>query len=93
MTINAFLANAVGPMTTGGPDGWDGHMMNTPYGGLMMVLVVAAVVYFIVLAMRSSNKNSEKNSPLDILNQRYAKGEIDKETYTRMKEDIEGGKR
>lgn len=91
--MHAYLANAVGPMTTGGPEGWGGHMMNTPYGGLMMVLVVAAVVYFIVLAMRSSGKSSERNSPLDILNQRYAKGEIDKETYTRMREEIEGGKR
>jgi putative membrane protein len=77
--------------TGGGPaDGWSGHMMSTPYGGLMMLIILAAVVYFVFIATRGSGRSDNGPSPLDTLNQRYAKGEIDKETYERMKKDIEG---
>ncbi|QGY42078.1 SHOCT domain-containing protein [Pseudodesulfovibrio cashew] len=80
-------------MTSNGSGNWDGHMMNTPFGGLMMVLIVAAIAYFVFISMRSSNRKDGNDSPLEILKQRYARGEIDKETYARMKEEIENGKR
>ncbi len=37
---------------------------------------------------RINNPDNRKSSAIDILNNRYAKGEISKEEYDRMKKDI-----
>ncbi len=53
----------------------------------LIVLVVA--VYFIVQALKSKNSAPEaRETPLDILKKRYAKGEITKEEFDRMKKDL-----
>ncbi len=75
-----------GPMQ--GPGGsWP--MMHYGYGGWIMWLIlaigIAAVIYFIVQAQRGG---SVRETPLEILKKRYAKGEITKEEYDRMKRDL-----
>jgi putative membrane protein len=66
-------------------------MMHYGYGGwfmwLILVMVVAIAVYFIVQAQRGG---SVRETPLEILKKRYAKGEITKEQYDRMKQDLSG---
>ncbi|MFA6272903.1 MAG: SHOCT domain-containing protein [Candidatus Paceibacterota bacterium] len=61
-------------------------------GGLMMILFWAAVIIFIVWLVREvGGRNHEKtssNSALEILKERYAKGEINKEEFEAKKKDI-----
>ncbi len=55
--------------------------------GLFVILLIAILVVLLRMqSKRSQNKSFE--SPLDILNKRYAKGEINKEEYEIMKESL-----
>ena len=59
---------------------------------LFWVLVIAGAVLIVKWVMeRNKDGLSSNESPLDILKKRYARGEIDRETFERMKKDIEGG--
>jgi putative membrane protein len=75
-----------GPMRGPG-GGWP--MMHYGYGGWFMwlipVIVVAIVIYFIVQARRDGGV---RETPLEILEKRYAKGEVSKEDFERMKREI-----
>ena len=75
-----------GPMYGPG-GGWP--MMHYGYGGwsmwLIPVIVVAIAIYFIVQAQRGGGA---RETPLEILKKRYAKGEISKEEFDRMKRDL-----
>ncbi len=70
------------------------HWMNGFFGGgLMMIfwwglfiLGIAALVKWIS-GSGASNKNSE-DSPLEILKRRYARGEISKEEFKSLKQDL-----
>jgi putative membrane protein len=76
-----------GPMSGPG-GGWP--MMHYGYGGwfmwLVLVIVAAIAIYlFIVQAQRGGNV---RETPLEILKKRYAKGEITKEQYEEMKQHL-----
>ncbi len=78
-----------------GPGGW-GPMMHYGfgYGGtfmwLIFLIVVGLLVYFFVQAQKAKGPmQTQHESPLDILRTRYAKGEISKEDFDRMKKDLE----
>ena len=62
------------------------------FGWIFMVLFWVAVIVLIVFLVRQtmSEKNNEEKgkSALDLLNERYARGEIDKPTYDQMKHDL-----
>ena len=77
--------------------GWAGMI----FGGLMMLLFWGVVIALAVLAFRAlmrSNRGQSPNVPygtargedsaLAILKERYARGEIDKEQYDRMRTDL-----
>ncbi|MDI6742884.1 MAG: SHOCT domain-containing protein [Smithella sp.] len=77
-----------------GPGG--GPMMHYGfgYGGMFMwvifLIVVGVLIYFIVQAQKTKGQTpAQGESPLDILKKRYAKGEISKEDFDRMKHDLE----
>lgn len=57
------------------------------------ILIIAgiALIAFFVLKGISRNSGTQQGSPTarQILDERYAKGEIDKETYEQMKKDIQ----
>jgi len=79
-----------------GRDGW-GSMMHYGfgYGGTFMwiifLIVIGFLIYFIVQAQKTKGETPTQNeSPLDILRRRYAKGEIAREEYEKMKKDLEG---
>ncbi len=55
---------------------------------IFWVLVVLGVVYLVQTATRSGKSPWQKEMPLDILKKRYAKGEITKEEFERMKDDL-----
>jgi putative membrane protein len=80
---------------TQGPRGW-GLMMHYGfgYGGMFMwiifLIVIGLLIYFIVQAQKTKGHMPTQNeSPMDILKKRYAKGEINKEDFDRMKRDLE----
>jgi putative membrane protein len=64
-------------------DGWDGMF----FGPVMMVVFLAILVVLVVAALRWSGTALHSGgavapmAPLDILKQRFARGEIDKEEY------------
>lgn len=55
-------------------------------GFIIMLLFWAAVIYLIYLAIKSLTKSEE--SALEILEKRYARGEITKKTFEEMKRNL-----
>ena len=51
------------------------------FGWIIPLLFIFALFYFI-----NSNNNSNKESAQDVLDKKYANGEIDEEEYKRKKE-------
>jgi putative membrane protein len=78
-----------------GPGGWWPMMhYGFGYGGMFMwiifLIVIGLLVYFFVQNQKTKVQTSAQGeSHLDILKKRYAKGEITKEDYDRMKRDLE----
>ena len=75
-----------------GPFGY-GHMGCYGYGGHFMgFLLLILLVVLIYLALRNSRgrtvQGTSPETPLDILKARYAKGEINKEQFEAMKQDL-----
>ncbi|MDF0603381.1 SHOCT domain-containing protein [Psychromarinibacter sp. C21-152] len=83
------------------PDNWHGgydHMMWGGgfgfFGGLMMLVFWAALIALVVLAVRwfdgtGGSARTRRNEAMDILRQRFAKGEIDEEEFRRRKAALE----
>ncbi|KFO66888.1 hypothetical protein ER57_14615 [Smithella sp. SCADC] len=64
------------------------------YGGMFMwllfLIVFGVAIYFIIQVSKSKDVvGRSQDTPLDILKKRYAKGEITKEEFDRMKKDLE----
>ena len=97
LLLTGLLASCVGEGCFGpeGPGEW-GPMMHYGfgYGGMFMwiifLVVIGLLIYFIVQAQKTKGETSTRNEGrLDILKRRYAKGEIAKEEFERMKKDLE----
>ena len=56
-------------------------------GPLFWILMLFGIVYF-VRWLVGTKEDAVRESPLDILKKRYALGEIDRDTFERMKKDI-----
>jgi putative membrane protein len=73
-------------------DDW-GHMSWWNYGGIFMwlifLIVIGFVVYFVLRGEKWMKRGSDGETPLDILRKRYARGEITKQEYEKMKKDLE----
>ena len=95
MTGLLVSCEGVGCLDSQGPGGW-GHMMHYGfgYGGMFMwiilLIVIGLLVYFVVQAQKTKGQTpTQGESHLDILKKRYAKGEINKEDFERMKKDLQ----
>ncbi|HCY17992.1 MAG: hypothetical protein UR62_C0004G0010 [Candidatus Nomurabacteria bacterium GW2011_GWF2_35_12] len=73
-----------------GYEGWGvENMMGFWGGGILMILFWAIVIYFIVWLVRNNKANGkDSNKALDILKERYAKGEIDKKEFEEKKKEL-----
>ncbi|HMB16068.1 MAG TPA: SHOCT domain-containing protein [Pelovirga sp.] len=70
--------------------GQGGYGMGHGFGGFAMMLfwlvIIVAGIWFVKTL---STGKAQNDSPMDMLKKRYAKGEITKDEYDRMKRDIE----
>lgn len=70
--------------------GW--HMMGGYGGFLMWILLIIGIILVVFLVMQltknDERQNKSQETALDILKKRYAKGEISKEEFERMKQDM-----
>ena len=65
--------------------GWIGYLI-----GIIILIIIGIAIFFVVKLVLKKNNNSQKNeSPIDILKNRYVKGEISKKEYELIKKDIE----
>ena len=82
----------MGPHMGTGYGGMDGYY---GYGGVLMwilLLVAGAAVVYVLMKKSGPGGNAgmgPRETPLDILKRRYASGEIDRETFERMKQDLD----
>jgi putative membrane protein len=55
------------------------------------IVVIIGIVYFVkwVISMGKGHETKSEETALDILKKRYAKGEISKEEFERIKQDIQ----
>lgn len=57
--------------------------------GMWLIPLIALLVIYLLIKNNFRNKNGQsKESPFDILKERYAKGEITKEQFEEMKKNI-----
>ncbi len=57
---------------------------------ILVLVVMGVIFYFLQQASKSKGPDgSAMETPLEILKKRYARGEIDKEEFDRMKKDLE----
>ncbi|KPV39780.1 hypothetical protein AN478_11015 [Thiohalorhabdus denitrificans] len=74
--------------------GMEGFGAGGPFMLLVWILLIVAVI-FLVRGMMSgypqdrADNRSGRNRAREILEERYAKGEIDQEEYRRKREDLE----
>lgn len=63
-------------------------------GGIMMIIFWVAIIFFIVWIAREMNGKNNSNSArheksaIEILEERYAKGEINKKEFEEKKRDL-----
>lgn len=82
----------------GGGPGWGWNMMGGwggwmggPFMILIWVLVILAVVYGVRGLMRASRDDRPappRRSALEVLEERYARGELEREQYLAMRRDL-----
>ncbi len=70
--------------------GWGWHLL----GGVVCIAVIVGIVWLVVWAARSAGRGARPpeardRSALDILRERYARGEIDDEEFERRKRRLE----
>ncbi len=76
------------PTSFGGVQSMWGMMGFMGLGMILWVVILALVVYLIVLLIQRLTLHGGQNDALRILQKRYERGEIDRETFNRMKDDL-----
>lgn len=97
-TVIALLAGTVSALADPGgiADDTFGHMMwgdgHGWWGGFGMILfwglIIAVAVFF--FRMLTSNRLGETRDAMEILKERYARGEIDEDEFRRRKQELQG---
>jgi putative membrane protein len=70
---------------------YDGHWFGGGFMWLFWILLIVLVLWAVKAATGGANNSAEKQkSALDILKERYAKGEIDQEEFEQKRKDLNG---
>lgn len=80
----------------GGMMGWGGYGYGMGLVGWLMMLVFWGLIIAVLVLLlrwlwlqgRPAAKNDKADAPLDILKSRYARGEITKDEFDRIKHDL-----
>jgi putative membrane protein len=71
---------------------WGGYGWGMGFGWISMILFWALVIFVIVYIVQSLSRRAgqsiREESALDILKKRYAKGEVTKEEFEQIKDDL-----
>jgi len=71
---------------------YQGFGSHDPFGGFVMIVFGFFIVLFVIWLIKSSMSHMHHghmgNTSLDILKERYAKGEINKEEFEIKKKDL-----
>ncbi|MDT8285407.1 MAG: SHOCT domain-containing protein [Thermovirgaceae bacterium] len=72
---------------------WGSHMMYGFPGGMFMMMLLflgVAVLFYFAFRKHSESRPAEftRETPMEILKRRFAKGEISKEQFEEMKKDL-----
>jgi putative membrane protein len=71
---------------------WGTYGWGMGFGWIFMVLfwalVILGIAYIVQAISRRVGQSGPDETPLDILRKRYAKGEISKEEFEKMRNDI-----
>jgi putative membrane protein len=77
--------------------GWGGYGWGGPFHVFFGVIVLVLIVLLVVWLFRSGSRGGERggrlerrSSGLDVLEERYARGEINRDEYLQKKRDIAG---
>jgi len=66
-----------------------GHMISFGYRGIFSCLIFIVLISVIIyLVLKNSKLKKQKETPLDLLKRRYAKGEITKDEFDSIKKDL-----
>lgn len=69
---------------------YEGHWFGGGFMWIFWILLILVIVWAVKASVGTGGGAPPSNrSPLEILRERYAKGEIDQETYDRMKKELE----
>ena len=71
-------------------DGLGGHGWRMGWWWIIGLIIVIAVVWVVIKSMNQNtvSSQSKEKSALDVLKERYAKGEIDKQEFEERKKDL-----
>ena len=60
------------------------------FGWLIPIVLIGIVILAVYMIVKNNRNNNQKasNRALDILNERFAKGEIDEEEYNRRRDHL-----
>jgi putative membrane protein len=71
---------------------WGNYGWGMGFGWIFMVLfwalLILGIVYIVQAISRKTGRQGMVETPLDILKKRYTQGEITKEEFERMKDDL-----
>jgi putative membrane protein len=73
--------------------GWGGGAFSMIFWALVLVALVAGVIWFVRSSSSAGAGRSQlprRSSGLDILEERYARGEINRDEYLQKKQEISG---
>ena len=70
--------------------GWGGGMVFGPLLAIILLVVLAALIVPFMRGIGFGGGEPRARTARDILDERYARGEIDREEYLRRRQDIAG---